>query len=129
MSGRRLRNLFVLAVFAGMGYWIYKDRPTLSGIVDTLTSPLMRSRTAVKTSEGNRVVGDQTAAAIQDQTELPVGSLREGLTVEEVRGLMGPPDRISRETREGKELMSWSYERVGRTIVFRDGRVVSIVVK
>jgi len=30
-------------LMAGIAYWIYKDRPTLSGIVDTLTSPLMRS--------------------------------------------------------------------------------------
>jgi hypothetical protein len=129
MSGRKLRNLLILAVVAGVGYWIYKDRPTLGGIVDTLTGPLMRSKTAVKTSEDNRAVGDQSAAVFQDQTELPVGSLREGLKTAEVRDLMGSPDRITRSTRDGKETVSWDYERARRTVVFQDGRAVSIVVK
>src|SRR5437660_12828831 len=101
MNRLGVRNLLLLAVAAGIAYWIYKDRPTLSGIVDTLTSPLMRSKTAVRTSEDNRVVGDQTAAAAQDQAELPVGSLHEGMTAQEVRALMGAPDRIAKETGDG----------------------------
>jgi hypothetical protein len=129
MSGRSIRNLLLLAALAGIGYWIYEDRPTLSGIVDSLTSPLMSSKTAVRTSEDNRVVSDQTAAAAQDQAELPVGSLHEGLTAEEVRALMGAPDRIEKETRDGEERIRWSYERARRDVILLKGRVLSIVVK
>ena len=30
MSGRRIRNLVLLALVAGLAWWIYRDRPTLA---------------------------------------------------------------------------------------------------
>ena len=53
----QFRNLVLLAAAAAIGWWIYKDRPTLSGFIDSLTNPLMGSHAAVESSERNRVVG------------------------------------------------------------------------
>ena len=127
MSGRKIRRLLLAAAVVGLGYWIYKDRPTLPGIVDAITNPLMASHAAVKTSERNRVVGDATSA-ITEQIELPVGSLREGMTSQEVRDLLGPPDLIERETKEGVKQVRWTYKRAARLLVLENERVVSITV-
>ena len=91
MSSRKFRNLFLFALVAGLAWWIYKDRPTVSGMIDTITDPLLGSRAAVKSSERNRVVGD-ASAAISEQVDLPVGSLREGMSKREVVDLLGRAD-------------------------------------
>lgn len=127
MSGRRIRNLVLLAALVGVGYWVYKDRPTLSGIVDSLTSPLMGSRAAVKTSERKRVVGDATTA-ITEQVELPVGSVREGMGGREVKELLGNPEKSEKEYRDGVTRSTWTYTRAARVIVLENDRVVSITV-
>ncbi len=128
MTGRRVRNLFFLAAACGIGYWIYKDRPTAQGLIDSITNPLMGSRAAVKTSERNRVEGE-AASVISEQSDAPSAtSLREGMTPGDVRDVLGEPDRIEKNRETGVEHMRWTYEKVGRALVFQDGRVVSIVV-
>jgi hypothetical protein len=128
MSGRKLRKLVLFALVLGVAYWIYRDRPTLSGIVDAITNPLMGSRAAVKSSERNRVVGD-ASAAISEQTEGPLGSLREGMSKSEVLDLLGRPDSMENETVEGVAQVRMTYRKVRREIVLQEGRVVSIVVR
>jgi len=59
----RIKTLVVLLLVAGGGYWIYKTHPTVSGFVDGLTSPLMRSKAAVKESEYKRVMSEAVPAA------------------------------------------------------------------
>ena len=127
MSGRKIRKVLLIALVAGVAYWIYKDRPTLSGIVDSITNPLLGSRAAVKSSERNRVVGD-ASTAISEQTELPVGSLREGMTAREVTELLGNPESRQNEVVDGVERVRWNYTSAHRTLTFQDGRLVSIVV-
>ena len=97
MTGRRIRRLLILAAIVGVAYWIYKDQPTVSGLVDSMVGPLMGSRAAVKSSERNRVTGDATAA-ITEQSDAAVGTLHEGMTTMEVRDLLGE----SRENRRGE---------------------------
>jgi hypothetical protein len=127
MTGRHFRNLVLLAIAAGVGYWIYKDRPTVSSMVDAITGPLLGSHAAVKTSERNRVVGDATTA-ISEQVELPVSSLREGMSPTEVRDLLGDPDKSENLEKGDPKSASlrWTYNRAARVIVFRDNRVASI---
>ena len=125
MSGRRLRNLLLLALVAGIGYWIYRDRPTLSGIVDTLTSPLLGSRAAVKSSERNRVVGD-ASTAISEQVEGRIGSVREGMSGADVRELLGDPDKIEKASADGVTRATWTYKQAGRIVTLANDRVVSI---
>jgi hypothetical protein len=127
MSGRRIRRLLLVAAVVGLGYWIYKDRPTLPGIIDSITDPVMGSHAAVKASERNRVVGDATSA-ITEQIELPVGSLREGMTAQEVRDLLGAPDLIEKETKAGVNQVRWTYKRAARLLILENERVVSITV-
>lgn len=128
MSGRRFRRLLILAAVVGLAYWIWKDRPTLSGIVDTLTSPLFGSKAAVKGGEHKRVMGDATQA-ISEQEDLPVGALKEGMTRNEIRQLLGNPDKQEELTVEGVEQIRWTYERARRILTFREGRVVAIAVR
>jgi hypothetical protein len=130
MTGRGLRRLVILGLVAGVGYWIYKDQPSVSGLVDSITSPLMGSRAAVKSSERNRVTGDATAA-ISEQTDTSVGTLREGMTTAEVRELLGNPEKIEEEKSEDKRShrLRWTYGKIGRVLIIEDGRVVSIVLR
>jgi hypothetical protein len=128
MTGRRIRRLVILVLMIGVGYWIYKDQPTVSGLVDSITNPIMGSRAAVKSSERNRVVGDATAA-ITEQSDAAVGTLKEGMTTSEVRELLGNPDSMVREKIEGVERFRWTYAKLRRVLLIQDGRVVSIVVR
>jgi hypothetical protein len=127
MSGRRIRNLLLLALLAGAGYWYYRERPTLSGLVDGLTRPLLGSRAAVKESERKRVIGD-AASVIGQQTNENVGMLHENMSMAEVRELLGEPDRM--ETLSAQEIVRvrWTYRVVRRTVLFENGRVVSIAI-
>ncbi len=129
MSGRQFRKLLFVAIIAGVAYWIYRDRPTLSGIVDSITGPLLGSRAAVKSSERNRVVGDASAAIASEDAELPVGSLKEGMSGREVTELLGPPDAREDIVVEGVRQVRWTYTRARRELVLQDSRVVSIVVR
>jgi hypothetical protein len=129
MSGRRMRRLVLVAIVAGIGWWIYKYRPTASGVIDSLTNPLMGSKAAVKESERNRVVGDASAVAAE-QNDASVAALHEGMTSSELRELLGSPDRVD-ETRaeNGSVRATWTYTRHHRVLVLENGRVISIALK
>jgi hypothetical protein len=129
MSGRRVRNVLLLAIVAGVGYWIYKERPTVSGIIDTITNPLMGSRAAVKSSERNRVSGD-ASSAVAEQRDSRVESLHEGMSKDDVRELLGDPDSIDtvKKDKDHVERVRWTYRAARRLIVFQGNRVVSISV-
>ena len=127
MSGRKFRNVLLLLIVAGVGYWIYKDRPTVGGIIDTLTSPLMGSRAAVKSSERNRVQGE-ASSTVAEQSDSRVESLREGMTRDDIKELLGEPDAIATEKKDGVVRTKWTYRDAHRLIVFQGNRVVSISV-
>jgi hypothetical protein len=127
MTGRRIRNLLLLALVAGIGWWIYKDRPTASGLIDSITNPLLGSRAAVKTSERNRVVGDaSTAIVTTEQADLPINSLKEGMTTMEVRELLGEPQRIDPVPEGGPNRFRWTYTKVGRILTMQDNKIAAI---
>lgn len=128
MSGRKVRNALLFAIVVGIGYWIYTYRPTVSGIVDTITSPLFGSRAAVKSSEHNRV-RDEASTVVSEQTEERRPTvLREGMSRDEVREMLGKPDAIETFTKDGIEQVRWTYREARRAIVFRENRVFSISV-
>lgn len=128
MGGQRVRGLLTLAALVAVGWWIYEKRPTVSGFVDHLTSPLFGSRVAVKESEQKRVVGDasQVVAIGVDQ---PVGAIHEGMTDSEVRRLLGDPDVIERVEDERGDRIRWTYRRVNRVVTLQRNRVVSIAIR
>jgi hypothetical protein len=127
MSGRRIRNLVLLAAVAAIGWWIYKDRPTAKGLIDSITNPLLGSRAAVDSSERNRVVGD-ASTAISEQVELPVSSLKEGMSTAELRDLLGNPDKMEKVEEDGRTQFRWTYTRAARILTIQDNRVVSIAI-
>ena len=48
---RTVRRALALAVLAAIGWWIHEKKPTVQGVVDDLTRPLLGSRAAVRESE------------------------------------------------------------------------------
>ncbi len=128
MSGRKVRNVLLLAIVGGIGYWIYTDRPTVPGLIDKITNPLMGSHAAVKSSERNRLQGEASVTLAEQQSEQRVETLREGMSRDDVRDLMGSPDVIEREKKDGVERVRWIYRQGRRLIVFQGNRVVSISV-
>ncbi len=123
----RVRTLVVLLLIAGVGFWIYKTRPTVSSFVDHLTRPLMRSKAAVKESEYKRVVSE--AAPMPEGEEGPLGAVKEGMKTAEVKELLGAPERVEWFREKGSERLRWTYLRAKRVIVFEEGRVVSIAIR
>jgi len=128
MSWRRVRGLLILALLAGAVYWYVQKRPTVAGFVEGLTRPIAGSKAAVKESERNRVI-ETAAPAVQEDVEVPVGAIHEKMTYQEVRHLLGDPERIEEYVEKGRPRTSWHYIRVKRLVVFEEGRVVSIAVR
>ena len=128
MNARRLRSLLSLAVLAGIGWWVYNTRPTVSGLVDRLTQPLMGSRAAVKEAEHKRIVYEASQGVTLDRDKT-VDSLRAGMSEREVRDLVGEPDEIEKLDDEATFRERWVYKDLRRNVVFERRRVVSIAVR
>ncbi|HEY1251296.1 MAG TPA: outer membrane protein assembly factor BamE [Thermoanaerobaculia bacterium] len=127
MSGRQIRNALFLAIVAGIGYWIYTTRPTPSGIIDSITRPLFGSRAAVDTSERNRV-RDEASTVVTDQSDTRVDTLRQGMSRDDVRELLGKPDTVENIEKDGVKQLRWTYREARRVVVFENYKVVSISV-
>ncbi len=125
----RVRTLVVLLLLAGAGYWIYKNNLTVSGLVDDLTSPLMRNNAAVKESEHKRIMAEAVPVPETGEEAPAMTSLKKGMKTAEVKELFGKPDRTESFKENGRERLRWTYLRAGRVLVFEDGRVVSIEVR
>ena len=126
----KVRSAVILVVVGGVAYWIYKDQPTVSGFVDSVTRPVMGSKAAVKQSEHRRVVSDVVPAAPEgEQTAASMQTVREGMKSEEVRDILGKPDRIETFEEDGHTRVRWTYLGTGRLVVLEEGRVVSVAIR
>lgn len=123
-----MRRLLVLVAVIAVVYWIVRDRPTVSGFVDRITSPLLGSKAAVKESEHNRLVGE-AVPAITDDDEKKVGAIQEGMRTSELRDLFGEPDTNEKVVQDGVKRQAWTYRRIHRVLYIEDNRVVSIAIK
>ncbi|HEY6066633.1 MAG TPA: hypothetical protein VIY96_10770 [Thermoanaerobaculia bacterium] len=128
MSGRSFRGFLLLGGIVALGWWIHEKRPTLSGMIDDLTRPLFGSQAAVKESEHKRIVGEATQIVSAGE-EKPVGTLYEGMSEEDVRRVIGDPDKIEPIEDERGDRTRWIYRRMDRVIVIRNHRVVSIAIQ
>ena len=124
----KVRTVVILVVIGGVAYWIYKDQPTVSSLVDSLTRPLMGSNAAVKESEHKRVVSDVVPAAPEGEP-VSVQTIRKGMKSEEVREILGKPDRVEPFEEDGVSRIRWTYLATRRLVDFEDGRVVSIAIR
>ncbi|MDQ2870341.1 MAG: hypothetical protein M3S32_06340 [Acidobacteriota bacterium] len=123
-----MKRLILLVVVVLVVLWIVRDKPTVSGLIDRLTNPLLKTNAVVQESEHKRVVAEAAPAVAGDQ-DVPVGMVKEGMTYAEVRGLLGQADSSVEYKEEGRRLVRWDYRRAARRVVFEDGRVVSIAVR
>lgn len=128
MIWRRIRNLLLLLLLAGLGYWYYRDRPTLPRLVDELTRPLLGSKAVVQESERKRVISD-AVSVIGKQTGENVGMLHEGMSKSEVQELLGDPDKVEESPARDRVRVRWTYRAVRRVVLFENGRVVSIAIR
>ena len=128
MNGRRVRGILDLVVLAGIGWWVYDRRPTVSGLVDELTRPLLGSRTAVKEAEHQRVV-HEASQVINLDAEKQVEELRAGMSDLQVRELLGEPDEVEKLDDEATYRVRWVYRDLRRNVVFESRRVVSIAIR
>ncbi len=124
----KIRTVVILVVIGGVAYWIYKDQPTVSGFVDGLTRPIMGSNAAVKESEHKRVVSDVVPAAPEGEP-VSVQTIRKGMKSEEVREILGKPDRVEPFEEDGVSRIRWTYVTTRRLVDFEDGKVVSIAIR
>ena len=126
----RARGLIALALAGGAVYWVVKTHPTGSGFVDGLVRPLMGSRAAVKESEHKRVMDEVVPVAPDAEQRVSTEMVREGMKAAEVEDLLGRPDQVEEIREKGKKTrVRWVYLGAGRTLVFEDGRVVSIAIR
>jgi hypothetical protein len=126
---RTVRRVLTLAVLAAIGWWIHEKKPTVQGVVDDLTRPLLGSRAAVRESERKRVVGEASQVLTLGEEKKPIGSIREGMSESEVRRLLGDPDEIQTIVDDSDVRVRWTYRSVHRVVVFDRHRVVSIAIR
>lgn len=122
-----MKRLVLLALVVVAVLWIVRDKPTVAGLIDRLTNPLLKTHAVVEESEHKRVVAEAAPAVAGDQ-DVPVGMVKEGMTYSEVRGLLGQPDSSVEVKEDGRRKVRWDYRRTARRLVFEEGRVVSIAV-
>jgi hypothetical protein len=116
-----VRRFLLLLLVAAAVVWILRDRPTVAGLIDRLTSSLFESKAAIGESEHKRVVAEAGPVLQEDQV---------GMTAAEVRRVLGQPDSmVDIVTPRGRHLQRWAYPRIGRRIDVEDGRVVSIAIR
>jgi len=128
VTWRRVRNLLVLAALGAAGYWFYRNGQSPSELIDDLTRPLFGSKAAVKESENKRVTND-ASSVITQQTDDNVGMLRMGMSMPDVRELLGNPDVIEHLSAREPVRVRWLYRVLKRSVVFEDGRVASIAIQ
>lgn len=128
MNAPRVRGILYLVVLAAIGWWVYDRRPTVSGLVDELTRPLLGSRTAVKEAEHQRVVHEASQVVNLDP-EKQVEELRAGMSDIQVRELLGEPDEVEKLDDEATYRVRWVYRDLRRNVVFERRRVVSIAIR
>ena len=126
MGGSWLRRFLLFLLLAVVGYWFYRGRPSFSSLVDAITGPLFESNAAVVESEHKRVMAQPAA---QEGEDASVGVVRKKMSFSDVRRLLGNPDRTEEFREDGRRRVRWVYRRLGRTVVFEEGRVVSIAVR
>ena len=131
MRWKRLRRLLLVAVLIGaVAWWYTHGRPSFQQMVDGVTNPLFGSKAAVKESERNRVEGE-AAGVVSEQDDRAIETLKEGMSMRQVRELLGEPnvnEVVSRE-RGKAEVVRWTYKTVHRVLLFEDGRLTSIAIQ
>ena len=124
-----MKRLLIPLIAVGVAVYLVKTQglmtkspaPTTAG---ERGSPIDRARSAAAASDA------RTAAtnAVGQEADAPAGgSVSENMTPDQVRALLGTPDDVSTETMSsGGTRETWSYRRVGKTVVFENGVAAAV---
>ena len=121
-----MKRLLLLLAAVGIVVYLVKTQGLLTKTTasDPRGSPIDRARSAAAASDA------RTAAtnAVGQEADAPVGgSVSENMTPDQVRALLGTPDDVATETMSsGGTRETWTYRRVGKTVVFENGVAVSV---
>jgi hypothetical protein len=125
----RASRLILLLVVVGAGLYLLKNYSGLFGgrppeAAPGPASPIDRAR-AVR-AESDRKVAERESVS-READSAPAAGVTENMTPDQVRALLGPPDEVESGTTEnGQSRQTWTYRRVGKTVVFENGVAVSV---
>ena len=125
----RASRLILLLIVAGAGLYILKNysglfRTPSSDAAAGTASPIDRAR-AVR-DQNDRKNAERDSASRQADSA-PAAGVTENMTPDQVRALLGPPDEIESATADnGRSRETWTYRKVGKTVVFENGVAVSV---
>jgi hypothetical protein len=121
-----MKRLLLLLAAVGIVVYLVKTQGLLtkSTAADPRGAPIDRARSAAAASEARTSAGD----AVAREADQPMtGSVTENMTPDQVRALLGTPDDVSTETTpSGGTRETWTYNNVGKTVVFENGVAVSV---
>ncbi len=127
----RASRLLLLLVGLAIGLYLIKNQSGLFKSTSTdagagPASPIERAR-AIKATADRKAAENESASHAADSAAPPAAGVTENMTPDQVRALLGPPDDVQTGTTEnGRTQETWSYRRVGKTVVFENGIAVSI---
>jgi len=125
----RASRLILLLVVVGAGLYILKNYSGIFGARSTEpvagpASPIERARAARDAADSKTAASDSTS---READQAPAAGVTENMTPDQVRALLGPPEDVQTSTTDtGRSQETWSYRRVGKTVVFENGVVVAV---
>lgn len=103
---------------------LFGPRPSDAGAGPA--SPIDRAR-AIKAKADSKAAENESASREADSNAPQAAGVTENMTPDQVRALLGPPDEVQTGTADnGRPQETWTYRRVGKTVVFENGVAVSI---
>ena len=127
----RASRLVMLLVGLAILLYLVKNRSGLFGPrpVDAgagSASPIDRAR-AIKAKADSKAAENESASREAEAAAPQAAGVTENMTPDQVRTLLGPPDDIQTSTADnGRPQETWTYRRVGKTVVFENGVAISI---
>lgn len=116
-----MKKLVLLLIIAALGWLAWQNRQIFHSYVNK------------DLSEETKAVGLAEKSAKKEKSRVTQGkaidataggeSVTEGMSREDVRGLLGDPTSVDQDT--GNAIETWHYEILGKKVVFRSGRVWS----
>jgi hypothetical protein len=124
----RAGRLILLLIVVGVGLYLWKNSAQSMGVGGGDSgnpAPVDRARTAAARANANTARSDAAQSAV-DSGSAGAG-VTENMTKDQVRALLGPPsDTRSQTLDNGVVQETWTYDQVGKTVVFENGVAISV---
>ena len=120
-----MKRLLTLLIVAGVIAWLVKTYGTSHVAAPGAPGdPTGRARAAARASDAATAA---TESAGRETEQAGTGSVSENMTPAQVRSLLGSPDDVKTETLDnGTTRETWTYQNVGKTVVFENGVAISV---